>query len=113
MIDVCELTDDDDSFGRQLANLRKTINDVMDKSSKIANNIKTAEMSSNRSQAEVEQAQEAIKRADTALQTAEAYIDDQGRKALKRAQEALSKFGQQSTQMTELARRAQSESLRY
>jgi coxsackievirus/adenovirus receptor len=51
-------------------------------------------------------AQDAVKKAEDALNLAESYIEKEGRGALKQAQEAQQKFGQQSGRMTEIAKEA-------
>ncbi|KAJ8300900.1 hypothetical protein KUTeg_022419 [Tegillarca granosa] len=100
---------DNGTLTKQLADMKKTIQDVMIKTGTITRNIKSADEASKASMSDIEKAHEAIDRAERALQSAETYIDTEGRAALQRAQEALKKFGQQSKQMTEIATRAKQE----
>ncbi|ESP04836.1 hypothetical protein LOTGIDRAFT_211656 [Lottia gigantea] len=102
----------DGTIGKQLQDLRKALNDVLDKCAKISNSINVATDVSSQSFTDIKQAEEAIDRAETALRAAEDYIDSEGKIALERALEALDKFGKQSQQMTQIAQRATKESTR-
>lgn len=97
----------------QLKELKDTVDEVLMKSDQIAMNIKTADKSAQDSESDVSQAEEAIKRAKDALSAAENYIDLEGQAAIDRAKRALERYGQQSDQMTEMARRAKETADRY
>lgn len=84
----------------------------MIKSNEITNNIRRAENMASNSLSDIDQAKEAITRAEAALQAAEQYIDTQGREALQKAEEALRQHGVQSKQMTEIANEAKEEAER-
>ena len=104
---------DNGTLGVQLAALRKAIEEVTSRAYQIGGKLSAAESASQNSATDLLQAREAIDRAEKALQSAENYIDSEGRAALQRAREALAKFGQKSEQMTQIASRAKSEADRY
>ena len=60
-------SDDDGTVGRQLADLRAAIRDVMTKSNDITRNIRAAEGSARDSYTDVQRAREAIDRAEKTL----------------------------------------------
>ncbi|OWF54908.1 laminin subunit gamma-1-like [Mizuhopecten yessoensis] len=103
---------DNGTLGRQLSELKMAVKDVLASAGVITSNIHSAEQSSRDSEQDVQQAQNAINRAEQTLQAAETYIDMEGRKALQQAQNALNQFGQQSAQMTEIANKARNESMK-
>ncbi|XP_012941612.1 laminin subunit gamma-1, partial [Aplysia californica] len=96
----------DGTIGQQLEALRNSLADVLTKCGQISRNIASAGQATAESQSDIDAAEEAIERADAALAVARSYIDDEGRAALKQALAALANFGQNSEQMTEIARQA-------
>lgn len=99
-------------MGTQISDLRRTLNEVLVKLAEISQNIATASKATKDSQNDIAAAEKAIDNADAALRMAENYIDKEGRTALKQALDALANFGQNSQQMTEIARRATLEAKR-
>ncbi|BFZ20658.1 hypothetical protein BsWGS_23697 [Bradybaena similaris] len=102
----------DGTVGAQIKELKRSLNDVLVKLGEIARNIATASNATRSSQDDIAAAEKAIDNAETALRLAENYIDKEGRTALKHALDALANFGQNSQQMTEIARRATQEAKR-
>ncbi|CAG5119951.1 unnamed protein product [Candidula unifasciata] len=102
----------DGTVGAQINELRRSLSEVLVKLGEIAQNIATASKATRDSQDDIAAAEKAIDNADAALRMAENYIDKEGRTALKQALDALSNFGQNSQQMTEIARRATLEAKR-
>ena len=99
-------------MGQQLQMLRESIQDVLGRCSQITSNIITANTTARGSLDDIMKAEEAIERAEMALKAAENYIDVEGQAALQRAKNALDKFGQQSSQMTDIATEAKEMSMR-
>ena len=54
----------------------------------------------------------AIDEAETALRSAEKFIEMEGQEALRKAKEAQERFGQQSQRMTDIAKEAREEAER-
>lgn len=103
---------DDGSMGQQLQMLRQSIQDVLGRCGQITSNIITAGNTAKGSMDDIMAAEEAIERAEMALKAAENYIDVEGQAALQRAKSALERFGQQSSQMTDIATEAKEMSMR-
>lgn len=102
----------DGSVGKIISDLRRSLNEVIQKLGDIAHNIKEAARSTLDSKDDIDTAEKAIENADSALRMAENYVDKEGRTALKQALDALANFGQNSKQMTEIAVNATNESKR-
>ncbi|GFS14721.1 laminin subunit gamma-3 [Elysia marginata] len=98
----------DGKVGQQLDILRDTLNDLIKKLTVIASNIATAANATENSETKIKYAEEALAVTDRVYQKAKDYIDKEGRNALNQALKALEDFGQNSKQMTEIARRASS-----
>ena len=79
---------------------------MLDKLTIIAQNIAKASQASEDSEAKISYAEQALERTEIAYQRAKDYIDKEGRMALANALKALEDFGQNSKQMTEIAKRA-------
>ena len=92
--------------------LRQSIQDVLGRCGQITSNIITAGNTAKGSMDDIMAAEEAIERAEMALKAAENYIDVEGQAALQRAKSALERFGQQSSQMTDIATEAKEMSMR-
>ena len=110
--DLLFFSADDGSMGQQLQMLRDSIQDVLSRCSQITSNIITANTTAQGSLDDIMKAETAIERAEMALKAAENYIDVEGQAALQRAKNALDKFGQQSSQMTDIATEAKEMSMR-
>ena len=99
-------------MGQQLQMLRENIHEVLGRCGQITRNIITADTTAKGSMDDIMKAEEAIERAESALKAAENYIDVEGQAALQRAKSALDRFGQQSSQMTQIATEAKEMSMR-
>lgn len=98
----------DGKVGQQLDALRDALDDLMRKLSAIATNIGKATEATEDSKSKILYAEQALERTELAYDIAKEYIDKEGRMALNQALQALEAFGQNSKQMTEIAKRAAS-----
>ena len=95
--------------GDQLKKLRDAVENMISKCGDISKDIAGSNMASRNAMGDVEEAEDAIMRAEEALQNAENYVENEGQEALRRAREAQEKLGQQSNRMTEIAKQAREE----
>ena len=92
-----------------MEHIRIAIVDLQSQCGKITAEIIEAQSSSRNSIIDVTSAERLIDEADYHLRQAEVHIETEGRDALRQAQEAQTKVGQQSEQMTEIAKQAREE----
>lgn len=96
----------DGTVGDQLEKLRQSLQNVLNKCDLIESNIPSVERASSDADRDRIAAEKAIVSAQNLLQTAKAYIEEEGQDAVRQASNALQQFGHNNKMMTAIARNA-------